>query len=565
MANLIAQSNVALAETLAHALQGLRPAPVPTIKLGRFMGYPQRSGDPTLADWLDDFFIYARQLGVSGDDRTVVLLDHLGGCAKEEVLCHPLAMRQSMKSLTALLRSRFGPLETVHSLQAGFHARMQLEGESLAEYSRVLMILHDRIEKAAATLAERQALTLLRDNALKEQFAQGVRQQSVRQELRRLALASVGRPFFQMRDEALLLLREDEEPMRVRTTCVDQVQSAPFRSPLSKVPVPSDSVYQPLLSQLLQTEQQLQQQMLQLMSRQKQLHAQVMQLSSQQNEMTHQLRAVLDRCPQGHATRPISVPVNIPSHRDGLCFFCKHKGHFIRDCPRKRELNAIQSHKNRCAAEKHVKKLQEENDHLKETLEKMTNTNASDLNERETKSKREIHQLTCDLQRASKDARALNMQLMTLKAKSPKVVTRIERVEVESETCKLALEKCSTSLEQSQKEARCLRSQLTALGNKYQDVKQRLTKATEHDAHLQLVSRDHDELTERLRLLESDSVDRNDQLNDSDTVLQLANPCPNRTTDDRVASQTMTSHAVRRSSWANRCSHSNPAHFPMAG
>ena len=110
-----------------------------------------------------------------------------------------------------------------------------------------------------------------------------------------------------------------------------------------------------------------------------------------------------------------------------------------------------------------------------------------------------------------------------------------------------------------------MRSQLTALGNKYQDLKQRITKATEHDAHPQLVSRDHDELTERLRLLESDSVDRNDQLNDSDTVLQLANPCPNRTTDYRVASQTMTSHAVRRSSWANRCSHSNPAHFPMAG
>ena len=183
MANLIAQTNVALAETLARALEGLRTIPVPTIKLDRFMGHPQRSGDPTLADWLDDFCIYARQMGVSGDDRAVVLLDHIGGCAKEEVLCHPLAMRQSMESLTAqLLRSRFGPLETVHSLQAGFHARMQLEGESLADYSRVLMRLHDRIEKAAARLAEGQALTLLRDNVLKEQFAQGVRQQSVRQE-----------------------------------------------------------------------------------------------------------------------------------------------------------------------------------------------------------------------------------------------------------------------------------------------------------------------------------------------------------------------------------------------
>ena len=87
--------------------------------------------------------------------------------------------------------------------------------------------------------------------------------------------------------------------------------------------------------------------------------------------MAHQLRAVLDRCSQGHVTRLISVPANIPSHRDGLCFFCKHKGHFIRDCPRKRELNANQSHKNRCDAEKHVKKLQEENDQLKETLENM--------------------------------------------------------------------------------------------------------------------------------------------------------------------------------------------------
>ena len=48
-----------------------------------------------------------------------------------------------------------------------------------------------------------------------------------------------------------------------------------------------------------------------------------------------------------------------------------------------------------------MKKLQEENDQLKETLEKMKNTSVSDLNEREreTKWKREIHQLTFDLQR----------------------------------------------------------------------------------------------------------------------------------------------------------------------
>ena len=99
-----------------------------------------------------------------------------------------------------------------------------------------------------------------------------------------------------------------------------------------------------------------------------------MQLSSRQNEMAYQLRDVLDKYPQGHVARPISVPANTPSHRDGLCFICKHKGHFIRDCPHKRELNAIQSHTNTFDAEKPVKKLQEENDQLKETLKETLET-----------------------------------------------------------------------------------------------------------------------------------------------------------------------------------------------
>ena len=122
----------------------------------------------------------------------------------------------------------------------------------------------------------------------------------------------------------------------------------------------------------------------------------------------------------------------------------------------------------------------------------------------------------------------------------------IERIEVESGTCKLALEKCSTSLDQSQKETICLRSKLTALGNKYQDVEQRLSKATEQAAHLQLVSRNHDELTERLRLPDCESLERNDQVNNSDTELPFDGPSTIETTDGRVESQTMRSHAVRR-------------------
>ena len=59
----------------------------------------------------------------------------------------------------------------VPSLSTAFHARMHLDGETLADYSRVLMRLHSHMEKATATEAEGQALALLRDNALKEQFS----------------------------------------------------------------------------------------------------------------------------------------------------------------------------------------------------------------------------------------------------------------------------------------------------------------------------------------------------------------------------------------------------------
>lgn len=67
------------------------------------------------------------------------------------------------------------------------------------------MRLSDRMEKAAASRA------LLRDTALKEQFVRGVREQSVCQELRRIVINSAGKPFFSMRDEALLLLRKHDE------------------------------------------------------------------------------------------------------------------------------------------------------------------------------------------------------------------------------------------------------------------------------------------------------------------------------------------------------------------
>ena len=113
-----------------------------------------------------------------------------------------------------------------------------------------------------------------------------------------------------MSDEALYLLREHDErhhTMRVRGAEVDQDEylvdqvSVPRRR--ERDPVSTD----PLVSQMLQTQQQLQ--------------AQMMQLMAQQNQTANQLQAVLDRLPSDRAVRPRFGPSTRPNPRDSSCFF----------------------------------------------------------------------------------------------------------------------------------------------------------------------------------------------------------------------------------------------------
>ena len=78
---------------------------------------------------------------------------------------------------------------------AELYSRMQSVDETLAEFSRALVQLHQRIEGTAPTVAERQARAVLGDGALKHQFAVHVWDECMRHELRRFMLRSADRPF----------------------------------------------------------------------------------------------------------------------------------------------------------------------------------------------------------------------------------------------------------------------------------------------------------------------------------------------------------------------------------
>ena len=209
MSHILTQAHAALVETLVKALREVGHAPTVT-SLPRFLGRPDSPDDPTIDEWLSAFDVFVRQCGVAEGERAVLLLDYLGGCAKEEALCYPDDVRRDFGALVSLLRRVFGPWQTVTSLYADFYSRMQSVGETLAEFSRTLIRLHQRIEGAAPTVAERQALAVLADGALKHQFVVGVRVEWVRDELRRLMLRSADIPFIVVREEALCLLCEAE-------------------------------------------------------------------------------------------------------------------------------------------------------------------------------------------------------------------------------------------------------------------------------------------------------------------------------------------------------------------
>ena len=210
MAGAIEMSHLALIETLVKALQGLGHVPTPAVSLSRFCGRPESPGDPTIDEWLADFDVFVRQCGVPEAERAMALIDNLGGCARDEVLCHPDEVRRDFGALVSLQRRMFGPWQTVTSLYAEFYTRIQSVHETLAEYSRSLIRLHQLIESVAPTAAESQALAVLSDGALKHQFVVGVRDEWVRHELRRLMLRSADKPFIVVRGEALCLMCEEE-------------------------------------------------------------------------------------------------------------------------------------------------------------------------------------------------------------------------------------------------------------------------------------------------------------------------------------------------------------------
>ena len=205
--------------------------------------------------------------------------------------------RQDYEEIVNCLQLCFGFQETTQTLSCQFYNRVQRDGESLGDFSRALLRIYSKMEKAAMTEDEAKAFSQLKDKTLCEQFVNGAQETWMRRELRRIHLEHEKDGFAVVRAEALRLFQEANSSRprpRVREMEANVARSSIQQSSSSK---DSPNLLQEMVEQ------------------QKSILVELGQLRSEVT-MLKQRRFQRRRAP------PYIT-----------CFDCGQKGHYRRDCP----------------------------------------------------------------------------------------------------------------------------------------------------------------------------------------------------------------------------------------
>ena len=177
------------------------PVYVTTRKVDRFKDRPEKSGDPSVEDWVADMRSYLLARNLSGKAGAACIKEHLTGKARLEISgrgddSDPEAI------LSTLLRV-FGDGDLLPQLQQKFYSYTQQEGEDLVACSLHLLRLFERI----ATLDS--AFQPCKVSLLKGRLAESVSDEGLKRELRRLNVECPDLGFFDVRDRALQWLGGD--------------------------------------------------------------------------------------------------------------------------------------------------------------------------------------------------------------------------------------------------------------------------------------------------------------------------------------------------------------------
>lgn len=191
--------------------------------------YTNSAEDPPILEWLESVERVTR--GRSQQNIVDFMMEHLEGEAYAEVKHRPRNERSTPKEIFAILIQAFGDAHRSRvQRERQFFNRRQRDKENLRRFSHALMALAGKIPDIEDE----------RDNLLKEQFAENVRNSELKRELKRLCRNDPDITFYELREEAMAWAGEDDnsdgsedEDFRVKQQAIHQQNSA--SDPMDKV------------------------------------------------------------------------------------------------------------------------------------------------------------------------------------------------------------------------------------------------------------------------------------------------------------------------------------------
>ena len=167
---------------------------MPPPRLPKFSG---ELGDGPVEDFIAEAERILAAYDLEGQLAVELLLKHLDGQARREVLAQAPAARAIAGDVLGLLREAFGDQRPLTQLLTAFHCRQQRPAETVLEFSHSLQVLATRITSRDPDTRSARSLP--------DRFCEGLAEMALKRELRGMAREPP--------DVTLAVLRREESPV----------------------------------------------------------------------------------------------------------------------------------------------------------------------------------------------------------------------------------------------------------------------------------------------------------------------------------------------------------------
>ena len=268
-------------------------------KLKKFSG---RHGDNELSieDFIDNAKSAITSRGLPLPEQANFVLSYLEGPAKDEMKLYPKSDLTNSDKIFDLLQESFGEKRSVPQLLKAFYDRRQREGETLRAFSHALRELQAKIQKKSVTKSSGQ------DAALRDHFAENVRDPLLRKELKKFIRTHPEISFLDTREEAIRWAEEDEKSCGPRPRVASSHETSTSTTPSS---------IESAMNEMIKT----------LQGQQKAIEDLAANLKKLNTVPTHRGQNIQPQ-PQFQQRQPR------PDAGGDRCYQCGAPGHFARNC-----------------------------------------------------------------------------------------------------------------------------------------------------------------------------------------------------------------------------------------